>query len=1131
MLVIGVSFAAFEAFAIKTNVWNNASGDGSWSNTANWSLGELPGTTDYASFCPSVAWDTLVIDVVGGVTIGAFIATNNALRVTGEKLTIRGGARGKIASWGNTGYCDTDDTWGWYSSVPVVVDVTVEFRPKYCTTIQIVDGTTFRCVHFMKPVIWDGDNNNAYRFVALVPSRNSYGDIYFHSTFTADGEINLQGNGNGTVYCYGKVTATALKRVEWNTGYIMLFGPDNEIGNLFLAYSGMIIPAVENAVPETAYLAMPGGSAYASGDAENEGDRFNMNNYNQTLNCLTRNNSKIDVTYKGNIWSRDADVAVYGENVYCAPTMLTLKGTTNGVSVCSIWDRVSVTWDPSDDFIEALTNCTSHTSGDIIVKRGTFHVGGNATFKTLHAIDVAAGAKFELATSAADSFSGLDRVMVGTSGRFVISPVAVTPFSGGYSVFELTAGAKIETAVAVTIGAVEYDGEFVADGTYTSDGANGTTAAAWVDGAGSVNVASSNIAIWKAAASGIWSDSANWVDGRVPTSSMKKALIDRAGGNYTVTINADAMLPKRVEIRNAGEGVAELMVATNATRADGFLSIENGAKVSVPEGGSLKYDFTGTSYVPTDHTPIRIVGGELSVTGGEAVFTNMTGGVAVGGFGSHTGKVTVTAGSIFYHAVTPVHAFVLGTGSEMALSGTGVFKCGSPDGLTNFKTTPTFSNEGGTLTVSGNADFNTSLEYYDWMTWRARGKPVVFSDNATLTQKLGDYARFGVANHGTNRAEVIFKDNARTVNSVGTGKVIGKLRIESSATFAKIGYAHTINGGWNNPAEEWVSAGSVGSSFRALRIGSTDISASNEIQPTGCRGILYVCGGEFTAEGSGGTGWEDKAPAGVLIGYGAASAIKKGIVYDGRLEVTSGRFNTIEGGFHVGAGVGKGELVVAGGLCSNGCAKASTIGLCGGVGRVVVSNGVFKSTRKNSNTDLYIGGAPITIFDQTEANLLAAGYPTERHDADGELTIVGGTTTVNGSVYLGYDGDGTITMEGTEGLLSVKNLVLSNFVAGVDTPTERKTSSTLRFKADANGVSPIMVTSKLTVSPDTKIVVEASAYAGSADKLKLLEWDTLDGDFDGVDFQATDFASNATLKVVDKALYVKRDRGFIMLLK
>ena len=99
------------------------------------------------------------------------------------------------------------------------------------------------------------------------------------------------------------------------------------------------------------------------------------------------------------------------------------------------------------------------------------------------------------------------------------------------------------------------------------------------------------------------------------------------------------------------------------------------------------------------------------------------------------------------------------------------------------------------------------------------------------------------------------------------------------------------------------------------------------------------------------------------------------------------------------------------------------------------------------------------------------GCPVNRHDAEGTLTVSGGTTTFPGTCYVGADGTGTVEMSGTGGTLSFGGLETSNTVASTWT-----TSSTLKFTLGESGVSPITVSGKTVLTDGTRVLVDVSAY-------------------------------------------------------
>ncbi len=293
-------------------------------------------------------------------------------------------------------------------------------------------------------------------------------------------------------------------------------------------------------------------------------------------------------------------------------------------------------------------------------------------------------------------------------------------------------------------------------------------------------------------------------------------------------------------------------------------------------------------------------------------------------------------------------------------------------------------------------------------------------------------------------------------------------------------------------------------------------TAKKQYTATDCAptGTVRQTGGTLTVLAYGalsGYGWDDGQPLGFMLG--ASTSTKNtthGNVFSGRYELSGGTLSAQVGHFLAGAGYATGEFVQTGGTAEFNVSTytlyhdtdgdgvtdtavsstnlATVIGLAGGAGSVIVSNGSFRA-----NSVVYVGGAQTNVFMQMP--IYTSGkwsyptkrfinYPVERHDATGSFTVAGGTVKFGQSLVLGADGTGTLEVVGTDGTITVANgLVLSN-----------NTQSVVRFVTGENSVTPVKVAGKLTIRPGAQLQVDASALEKTS--VKLFEFGELEGTFD-----------------------------------
>jgi hypothetical protein len=259
-------------------------------------------------------------------------------------------------------------------------------------------------------------------------------------------------------------------------------------------------------------------------------------------------------------------------------------------------------------------------------------------------------------------------------------------------------------------------------------------------------------------------------------------------------------------------------------------------------------------------------------------------------------------------------------------------------------------------------------------------------------------------------------------------------------------------------------------------------------------------GAAMYIRGSLDSGWNaHKIFCGMVVGYG--NTTESGQTFDGGMEV----FGTVTNEFgHVviGWGKSKGTYVQQGGSTyllqdkTYSYWPITAVGVDGGSGSVIVSNGIFSVNQGR----MFIGGCPdkseIKSYNNKtieEVPWTPDNAPVNNHDAKGTITVVNGDFSAAGEVIVGADGYGIIEMIGKDGSFTAGNMVLSNAA-----------SSVVCFVSGEDGFSPINVTGNLTVTDGTRIEVDLSDYAGSANKHRLFNAASLNGDFDDVEIVVRD---------------------------
>ena len=115
------------------------------------------------------------------------------------------------------------------------------------------------------------------------------------------------------------------------------------------------------------------------------------------------------------------------------------------------------------------------------------------------------------------------------------------------------------------------------------------------------------------------------------------------------------------------------------------------------------------------------------------------------------------------------------------------------------------------------------------------------------------------------------------------------------------------------------------------------------------------------------------------------------------------------------------------------------------------------------------------------------------------LKVSGGRYEMKGdsTLWVGSDGDGTVEMIGSSGKLVVPNMALDAKAVEPGTGDETQTKATLCFVlTDKGEVAPVTVSQNLTISADSKLVIDASACPeGLSGRVHLVDAGVITGAF------------------------------------
>ena len=1064
-----------------TCVWTG--GSGSWSDSANWLDGGVPAAGDTVYVSNTVANITIDIDVPGVSIASIRFEGQSDVTLTGETLTLTGGWSFKAYVPKETNVMDYRiSTFPWLAyGANVECRVPLVFAPSG-TSCGVCTATNI--VHFREKVTIQGSGKTFYLHNGLqptpedtaagVPPGSSTVPMYFHKEVVGE-SATLRPNQapTGEVYFYDAVKVATLHDAGWNSSTMNLYSPSNSWNEMLVDYGNIIYARAQGAIPPNTVLKLNGGT-----QASNNGI-FNLGNFDTTIDRIYDSDTGIAqyaTATKGGI----INSALSAEGTFKPyPATLTMKATGDGRTTMMVQRMVSIVWDPVDDYTFTFTNRTSATSGFIAVKRGTLRLTGNAAFPNVRDVSVDAGAKFSIESSAA-------------------APVSPNAF------LRLGTGAKLGLAAGVSahMGAVMVDGQLVADGTYSGAGEG---AVGWIEGDGEVVVDGTNIRVWKSAASGTWADSSNWAGGRVPDGAEKGVFVcNDSADDFTVTIASPiASFPTNFNVRNLGGGLTTISCAADVEAVRASMSVGEGARFKVEDGARFWHaTIEPTAYSPISYNnkysnlpcAVNIHDGGEWLTSGSTVFTNFYGAFVVKGRDDAASAFKMRGGEFLFCDLDSAWPINVYTNAAMDAQG-GVFRLPHHGynhdtdlklwGGMSYFSNAVLTTEGKFPTPSGgSAVFGTGETVFDagsafqLATGYRYLRPSAAGQTAHLTLKSG--ATFDAMSEtafwaigGIPGGRAVFDSYAK--DTVKTRPfVVGDLAGEG-----------VLN----------VKAGLLRVHSYGLRVANDSVHQTPA--ETNVVGRVTVeAGAAMDVAGSLDGGWGAwQKICGIAVGAGEGVSLS-GRPFDGRMDVF-GMVTNKSGNFVVGWGAAKGVYVQHGGAsvlrqnAAYGFRAATVVGLGGGVGDLIVSNGAFKVL----GGEMYVGGCPYD-FMPCYSNKNPHGKmpwnptsaPANNHDAEGKVMVVGGTFSAASNVVVGADGFGVIEMVGNAGAFTAGNLVLSN-----------STSSVVRFVAGPDGFSPIGVTGNLAVTDGARIEVDLSGYTGNGNVFRLFNFATFEGDLEDVE--------------------------------
>ena len=1061
-------FSAYGA----TRVWTGASGK--WSDAANWLDGATPSADDTVYVSNTVSGITIGIDVPGVSIASIRFEGAGPVALEGETLTLTGGWTFNLHTPGvyNNKMNYHTSTFSWLAfTADVDCRVPLVFAPSG-NTCGICAATNI--VHFRKDITIQGAKTfyfhngfqpNPDAVAAGVPSGSRTVPVYFHGEVVGtEATLRPTQSPTGPMHFEKAVKVKAFKISGYTSAVAYLYSADNEWENAETDYGNIVMPKTCGALPANLVFSLAGTYSSSRGI-------LNLGNFDATIDRLDDTVGGLEkyagTAAGGRILSSSHDEGTYG---YSHPVTLTMKATANGTTTLMVQTDVSLVWDPQGDYTLTFTNRTSDTKGSLRVKGGKVRLTGNAAFPNVENVTVDANAKFEVASSAA-------------------KPVSQTAY------LHLGANAKLAVpqGVSYTVGMVSVAGALVADGTYSGTGPN---AVGWIEGDGAVTVSGTALCAWEGAVSGSWSDATKWHDGRIPDGTERGVYIfNDSAADFTVSIDAPvSAFPTNLLVRNLGGGRTTLSCAVDVSATRASLLVGEGGRIKVESGAQFYHTTMDPTAFNALASNIRAYSPACSVTiaPGSTVFTNFYGTFTVKGAPQLPGRFDMRCGNFLFCDLGSVWPISIHTNGVVDLRD-GTFNL--PHHGYNHNTD--VSMKGGTLVLS-NTTFSAEGTFST-----ANGGSVTFGTGETVFMGTSSFLlrngnRFLRPNEPGQTARLVMKGIAEFADRNNnlpwfTGGVPGGRAVFDYEAGDSVKSRPFLVGDAAGEAELNVKSGILRIHNVGLKVAG--LGGQNKPSETGVVARVSVAAGAaMHVEGTLDSGWGASATlCGLTVGAGN-SADTPGFPFDGHMEV-AGAVTNRAGPTVIGWGTGKGTYVQNGGETylkqdtSWNLRPITALGLGGGIGRLIVSNGTFKV----ANGTMFVGGCPeseVTCFDNKSHERVVwtpTGVPANNHDADGTLTVAGGAFSVKDELIVGADGSGTLEMVGTEGSCAAGRLVLSN-----------ATSSVARFVAGPGGFSPIAVTGELAVTDGASVQVDLSGNAGSVHVFRLFNFASSSGDLESM---------------------------------
>ena len=288
--------------------------------------------------------------------------------------------------------------------------------------------------------------------------------------------------------------------------------------------------------------------------------------------------------------------------------------------------KAGLTWAPaSADYTFVCSNATSATTGKMSVEKGTLKLVTGATFTALSELAVSAGAVFDVDPESGAGFNAVNLTLG-----------------------DATAKLKLADGVRLTFNAATLAGAAMKPGVYSADGADGTREAAWIEGAGTVEVktgpANSDTWVGGDAGGDAISLGGNWQMGSAPDFAAGDLLATFAGGGSSATLTDEAKFDGLVFKNDFGGSVFTFVSGAGAAAeigATGLTVLDAAAATTWTVNWPLAFVKAQSLSVGANNT-LNLAGG---VSGASAVTVDNAGTIGLAAPSTHSGALTLNSGT------------------------------------------------------------------------------------------------------------------------------------------------------------------------------------------------------------------------------------------------------------------------------------------------------------------------------------------------------------------------------------------------------------------------------------------------------------------------------------------------------